>query len=303
MKILLLGSNGMLGKTIYKKLTSLETEVSTVARSNADYCFDLTDDARLESCIKEERPAVVINAAAIVDIEFCEKNPGLAYQINTRIPGVLADICKRKNIYLVHISTDHYYCGDGSRKHKETDPVTLVNEYARTKYLGEQLILAYKDSLILRTNIVGFKGDKKETFIEWAVTELENNTRLNLFTDFYTSSIHTRDFANIFADLLKWHPTGIFNLASSDVKSKKDFIIGLSSLLFNREPVYTEASVRDIDGTKRAESLGLDTSKIENLLGYKMPGFEETLESIKKVFLKESKISGADNCAGDGFRV
>ena len=164
MKILLLGSNGMLGKTIYKKLTSLETEVSTVARSNADYCFDLTDDARLESCIKEERPAVVINAAAIVDIEFCEKNPGLAYQINTRIPGVLADICKRKNIYLVHISTDHYYCGDGSRKHKETDPVTLVNEYARTKYLGEQLILAHKDSLILRTNIIGFKGDKKKTY-------------------------------------------------------------------------------------------------------------------------------------------
>ncbi len=289
MKILLLGSNGMLGKTIYKKLTSLETEVSTVARSNSDYCFDLTDDARLESCIKEERPAVVINAAAIVDIEFCEKNPGLAYQINTRIPGVLADICKRKNIYLVHISTDHYYCGDGSRKHKETDPVTLVNEYARTKYLGEQLILAHKDSLILRTNIIGFKGDKKKTFIEWAITELENKSKLNLFTDFHTSSIHTIDFADILVDLLKVHPAGVFNLASSDVKSKRDFIIGLSNLLFNREPIYTETSVRNIDGTKRAESLGLDTSKIENLLGYKMPGFEETLESIKKVFLERKQ--------------
>ena len=78
-------------------------------------------------------------------------------------------------------------------------------------------------------------------------------------------------------------------MASSDVKSKRDFIIGLSNLLFNREPIYTETSVRNIDGTKRAETLGLDTSKIENLLGYKMPGFEETLESIKKVFLERKQ--------------
>ena len=76
------------------------------------------------------------------------------------------------------------------------------------------------------------------------------------------------------------------NLASSEVRNKKEFIIGLIEAIYGYTPSYIETSVQNIKGTKRAESLGLDTEKIEHLLGYKMPDFSETLNSIKQEYAK-----------------
>lgn len=63
-----------------------------------------------------------------------------------------------------------------------------------------------------------------------------------------------------------------------------EFILGLSREIFGTEPNYAEGSVRDISGAPRGDSLGLDTHKIEELLGYKMPGLKATLSSIKKEY-------------------
>lgn len=292
MRILLLGSNGMLGQSIKKQLTAGGGKVYGVDRSQAEYCFDLMDDKRLEQCIQEFRPDVIINTAAIVNLDVCEQDPGSAYQINARLPGILSNLCDRFGCYLIHISTDHYYCGDGDRIHRETDPVRLVNEYARTKYAGEQMALTNKNALVLRTNIVGFRGRGAKTFIEWAVSELESQRRMTLFSDFYTSPIHTVDFSRILAEMLPWHPTGVYNLASCEVSSKKDFILSLSQMLFEKVPVYVSESVRKLPGTLRGDSLGLDTGKIEKLLGCRMPNLEETLKSIKRAYEERKQQDG-----------
>ncbi|MBO7081562.1 MAG: SDR family oxidoreductase [Neisseriaceae bacterium] len=280
MKILLLGSNGMLGQSINKVFSDKGINVITAAKRDADYCFDFTDDTLLEHCIDDANPDIIINTSAIVDLSFCENEPEKAYLVNARILGILANICKRKNIYLIHISTDHYYTQGKHIKHNENENVELVNEYARTKYLGEQLALTHQNTLVLRTNIIGFRGSEKPTFIEWVIGELEKGSQFNLFTDFYTSSIHTTEFAKILVDVIAKHPTGIYNLASSEVSSKKDFILSISHALFKKEPDYKEASVLSINDPKRASSLGLDTSKIESLIGYTMPNLKETVDSI-----------------------
>ncbi|MBR5336526.1 MAG: SDR family oxidoreductase [Lachnospiraceae bacterium] len=280
MKVLLLGSKGMLGQAIHDHFSEKGIEVITAARHDADYCFDFTDDEELKKCLFSVKPEIVINTAAIVDLGFCEEDAGTAYRVNARLPGILAELCREFNSYFIHISTDHYYISGGKTKHNEQERVFLVNEYARTKYIGEVLSLMYDNTLVLRTNIVGFRGTGKATFVEWAVKELEKGSRLNLFTDFYTSSIHTVDFARILLDLIRQHPVGILNLASSDVSSKKDFIISLSKALYNKEPDYVETSVKEISGPKRASSLGLDTGKAGSIVGYSMPGLDETIHSI-----------------------
>lgn len=288
MRVLLLGSNGMLGQAINHQLECSHIDVKKVAKSGADYCFDLLDDYTLEKCIMSVSPDVIINTAAIVDLEFCERNPGEAYKINGRLPGILANILRNENIYFIQISTDHYYHRGGEKKHNENEPIYLFNEYARSKYIGEQLALTYENTLVLRTNIVGFRGSGKPTFIEWALSEIRNNNQMNLFTDFYTSSIYTTDFAKILVDVIKKHPKGVYNLASSEVRSKKDFVMGLAKFIFGKSLEYIETSVANINGVTRANSLGLDTSKIETLLGYKMPGFEDTLASIKKEMVERN---------------
>ena len=286
MRLLLFGSNGMLGQKINSVFAGRGLEVITADRINAQYNFDFTDDIKLANCIIDVKPDVIVNTAAIVDLGLCEQDSGLSYRVNTRIPGILAELCRAHDIYLVQISTDHYFAEAGARKHTEEDKIVLVNEYARTKYLGEQLALTHENSLILRTNIVGFRGVGKHTFVEWVIDELINDSEMNLFTDFYTSSMHTLDFARILFDVINKRPNGVYNLASSDVNNKKDFVLALSSVLFNKIPRYKEATVNSINGPKRATSLGLDTSKIEKLVGYRMPGLNDTIESIRKEYIE-----------------
>lgn len=281
-KILIIGSQGMLGQSLVKILSRDKSiSVVTAALANADYMFDFLDDNYLTKSVNAIRPDVLINAAAIVGLPQCEIDPGMAYSVNTRLPGKLAELCDNLGCYFIHISTDHYYCHDRDKKHLENDKITLKNEYARTKYLGEQLIALYSQSLIVRTNIVGYRNNpSKLTFLEWCIQAFNRDEKMTLFDDFYTSSIYTDQLCMVLEDLLEIRPEGVVNIASSTVSNKKEFILALAKRLIGREPRYKIGKVNQMLDVPRADSLGLDVSKIENIVGYKMPDLEKVIYDI-----------------------
>lgn len=281
-KILIIGSQGMLGQSLVKILSRDKSiSVVTAALANADYMFDFLDDNYLTKSVNAIRPDVLINAAAIVGLSQCEVDPGMAYSVNTRLPGKLAELCDNLGCYFIHISTDHYYCHDRDKKHLENDKINLKNEYARTKYLGEQLVALYSQSLIVRTNIVGYRNNhSKPTFLEWCIQAFNRDEEMTLFDDFYTSSIYTDQLCMVLEDLLEIRPEGIVNIASSTVSNKKEFILALAKRLIDREPRYRIGKVNQMLDVPRADSLGLDVSKIENIVGYKMPDLEKVIYDI-----------------------
>lgn len=284
MRVLLFGSNGMLGQAV-KNLFSKksETELFCAARDHAEYAFDFRDDAAVAKSFREIQPDIVINAAAIVSLQQCEDLPLLAYQVNGRLCSVLSEQCRLYGSYLVQVSTDHYYSGQRDAKHGEDAPVIFLNEYARTKYAGECFARSYPHSVVLRTNIIGFRGNPEQsTFLEWAIGCMEQGEPMTLFHDFYTSSLYVGQFASVLWDILKLQPEGTYNLAASSVSSKAEFLERLSLKLFHQPLEARKGSVRDLRGCPRAESLGLDTSRLEHLLGYRMPDLDEVLESIRE---------------------
>ena len=113
MKVLLLGSNGMLGQAVRKVYRHDEgVQLYCAARTNADFNLDLTDDARLRDCFVGVKPDVVINAAAIVNLQRCEQCVEDAYRTNARLCSVLSELSREHGSYFVHVSTDHYYCAE-----------------------------------------------------------------------------------------------------------------------------------------------------------------------------------------------
>lgn len=287
MRILLLGSTGLLGNNIMRVFSKQNIELFGVARSAADINFDLTDEVLLSRCFTEIRPDVVINAAAIVSLAFCETQPLQAYEINTRMISKLVELCEGQKSYFIQISTDHFYLNDGDKSHNESTSVKIVNEYARTKYLGECLANTYENSLVVRTNIVGLRGRPAiPTFLEWAIKSLETKNKMMLFDDFYTSSIHAGQLAYLLLEVLKVRPNGILNLASSEVRNKKDFIMKLAEKI-HRQGVFEWGSVKSMRGVMRAESLGLDVGNAENLLGHSLPDFECVMDYIAKEYRGE----------------
>lgn len=283
---MVLGSTGLLGQALMKLLKSRNQTVVGIARKNADISIDITDEQLLRKALENNKPDVIINTVAIVNLSLCEENSEQCYVVNARPSAMLAKYTALNKIKYVYISTDHYFTGDQDKKHSETAPLTLTNQYAITKQLGEEFSLNDEDALVVRTNIVGFRGDKDApTFIEWAINALKNNEEMQLFDDFYTSSIDVMSFSEFLFDLIEKNTSGIINLASSEVSNKQKFITALASRL-NLSTEYTMACsmMQNSSAIDRNESLGLDVSKAEEILGCSMPSLDQVIEKLAKEY-------------------
>jgi dTDP-4-dehydrorhamnose reductase len=280
MAILLFGATGMLGRAIAAEAWRRGQGVVGAARGGPDRALDLVDTDATAALVAAVRPDLVINAAALVDLDACERDPGRAYAVNARSVAVMAGACRAQDVPFVQISTDHFFTGDGDRRHAETDPVTLVNEYARTKFAGEAFARLAPRALVVRTNVTGMRGGPgRAGFAEWAFEALVRRAPLRLFDDYHGSTIDTVAFARALFDLVAGGTTGVVNLAARTVASKARFVRGLARELGIVLDWDERASVRGL-ATRRAESTGLDVGKAERLLGYALPDTDTVCRNL-----------------------
>ncbi|MFJ9463539.1 dTDP-4-dehydrorhamnose reductase family protein [Viridibacillus arvi] len=293
MKVFLIGSTGMLGQAIHDIFRDNGFSIVTCSRSNSHFNIDLMHESeKLIALIEKEKPNIIINTVAMIDLLECENSPEKAYILNGRLPGQIANICRKTKSYFIQISTDHYYIDDDKLQHDEENPIYLINEYARTKFIGETLSLNYKKSLVVRTNIIGFRNKKNSpTFIEWVFSTLEKNEEINAFEDFYTSSIDVYHFSYILMELIEKQVTGLINLASKNVLSKYEFILAIAKRL-EKEHLVKKSSLQVINGIKRANSLGLNMNKLDSILTYnEVPSSKKIIDVLCEKY-KEGAMSG-----------
>ena len=289
MNVAVLGSTGLLGQAVMRSAARRGLRATGIARHRAPVSVDATNAADLCRALDSIAPDVVINAAADVNLAGCERDPGAAYLVNAGVAATLADYCGVNGIWLCHVSTDHYFTGDADRLHAEHEPVRLLNEYARTKYAGEALALTCATSLVVRTNIVGFRGWRAQpTFVEWAIAALKSGDAITLFDDFYTSSIDVPAFSEALFDLLERGATGVLNVAGRTASSKAQFVVALARRLELPAAQCRIGSVRTLDGARRAESLGLDVTLAERALGYALPDAASVIQSLAEQYRSQS---------------
>jgi dTDP-4-dehydrorhamnose reductase len=277
--LLVFGATGLLGQAVLAEAKRCGVQALGAARKGTDIDVDLTDVAQIAEVFARVSPTRIINAAANTNLDSCERDPGGSYLINARAVALIAEQCRARGAHLVHVSTDHFFTGDGRRAHAEDSAISLVNEYARSKYAGEGFARNLPGSLVVRTNITGFRGwPGQPTFAEWAVDAILNRRPLNLFSDFYTSTIDVDSFSRLLFQLFDTGATGVLNLASSTVSSKSEFIQELAAAFGIRLDWATTASVRET-ATARAESAGLDVGKAEGLLG-RLPALREVCSAL-----------------------
>ncbi|MDF0604188.1 SDR family oxidoreductase [Neisseriaceae bacterium TC5R-5] len=288
-RVAIIGASGMLGQMLYRVAKQRAIAVIRLARHQADYNIDATDFPQLLIVLQRISPDIIINAAAQTNLNQCEQHPQAADLLNGQLVAVLANYCRANAVKLVQISTDHYFSGDKQALHSEDHPILLLNQYAKSKYVGELAAATAPQSLIVRTNIVGFRGwPNQPTFIEWAIASFRQKTPITLFDDFYTSSIDVLKFSETLYDLIDKNVVGLINIAAAEVVSKADFLLRLAYQL-NMLPIhYKTGSVHALSEVKRAESLGLDTRLVEKILGYSMPDTDAVIRNLVAVY-KEGK--------------
>lgn len=281
MRVLLLGSTGMAGSALKKSLQDRGLSVVGIARKNSDYDCDLSNESNLLHILNMYNYDLIINSAALVDVDYCEANSLESWIINSKIVSVIANWSCKKNIPFLHISTDHFYDYGDNNPHKEEDQICCINEYSRHKFAAEAFALTSKNSLILRTSLLGSRVSRENIgLVEWAISNLTKNKRIKLFNDAWTSSIDVHTFADVALRLLlDKRVFGIFNVAASEVYSKEQLIRSLADKLSINHNQCESVSIKSYF-SNRPSCLGLDVSKVEKTLNFKMPNMNDVCLSL-----------------------
>ena len=154
-KIFIIGIKGYLGRSLNKQLK--KNKNFFVINSDQKQNIDFSNLFKSQKILSQTNPDIIINCAAKTNIEFCERNKKIAYNSNTRIVKNISKYCLKKNIKLIHISTDHLY--NSNKKYNTENSHSIVNYYAHSKLKGEYYAKKC-ESLILRVNFFGY--DKKK---------------------------------------------------------------------------------------------------------------------------------------------
>ncbi|MCW5729825.1 MAG: SDR family oxidoreductase [Alphaproteobacteria bacterium] len=282
-RTLVVGSTGLLGQALMRVGLARGLDIIGAARREAECILDITNPEQIMRTIATVRPAVLINTAAIVDLNACNADPGLAFVVNARAVGILGQACAETGARLIHVSTDHYFSGDGRAVHDEKTPILLLNDYARSKFAGERFALLLDNALVVRTNVVGLRGWRgKPTFAEWCLESLAEDAEVSLFDDYFTSPIDADHLAEAILDLAgRPEASGLLNVAGREVVSKEAFYRSLARDLGIFPTRARSGSVRSLP-VRRADSCGLDVRRAEALLGRRLPGLAETTAAIAR---------------------
>jgi len=287
MRIAIIGGTGLLGSNLLKLYSKYDVKSFSREQSyNIDKFKNFTIDFRYleDELIKyfmDWKPDVIVNTVAIVNLQRCEDNYIEALEINCNVAKSVSIIARKYSSYFIHISTDHYF-NDDKKFHSELDEVILLNNYAKTKYQAEKDILQiYNKSLIVRTNIIGFRRRTAKSFFEWLLDALENQEHIELYSNFYTSPISVNQLGNILLKCYEKKLYGIYNISAKEVINKYEFGIKTAKKFGYKTTNIDCVELNNLDNIiKRALTLGLDVLKIKNDLGIEMPTIDDVINSL-----------------------
>jgi len=278
MKILITGAQGLLGSnlcTIYSD--SHEVFATELTKPKFPDCenhiLDITGNLNL---ITELKPDLVINCAAIVDVDYCEKNPDKAMEVNAKAVKNLSDACAKS--HLIHISTDMVFDGE-TGNYSEDDVVNPLNIYSKSKLAGEEFV----KGTVIRTNIYGWNMLDKMSLAEWMLAKFESGEGFSGFNDVYFSPILVNNLADACLELHSLNFKGILNVAGSNC-TKFEFGQTLAKVFDLDQNLIKPASVDDMKfAARRPKNMTLNTDKAKSMLKTKLLDMESGLREFKKL--------------------
>jgi dTDP-4-dehydrorhamnose reductase len=243
-KTLIFGAGGMLGT----ELCSIFPEA--VRLKHAD--VDIRDREKVIHAIKSNQPEVVINAAAYTAVDDCEDNQELAFEINGKAPGYMAQGCAITGAKLIHYSTDYIF--DGSQKeYFENDSPDPINIYGESKLMGEiNIIKNMKNFRIIRTSWLF--GSHGKNFVDTMLKLSKDMSAVKVVNDQFGKPTYAFDLAKKTEEIIGLAP-GVYHITNEGVCSWFEFA---SAIIQNAVPCTSKEFQRK---AKRPEYSVLGNTK------------------------------------------
>lgn len=293
MRILITGSNGLLGQKIVGQLKKRNIEFLATSKGenrNTD-CEDL-NYVSMDICSEEEiahvfhtfLPTHVIHTAAITNVDFCELNPKECQETNVFATKTLFEEAKKIGAHFQLLSTDFIFDGEKGN-YKEEDIPNPLSIYAKSKVDAEQFLItdSYSNYSIVRTIIVYGVGNNlsRTNIVCWAKEALSKGQEMRIIDDQFRAPTWADDLAWACIRICELDKKGIYHISGPQTMSVFEIVERVAKYF----GLSTETLIRTNSSTlnqpaKRPPKTGFDLTKSRNELGYSPKTLEETLRLI-----------------------
>jgi dTDP-4-dehydrorhamnose reductase len=205
-KIVITGSKGRVGGALVDFLRGACHEVIPLCREDVD----LGCHSALRGALESLDYDAWVNPAALSSPDLCERDPALSQAINATAPALMADVCRARDKYLLHFSTDYVFSGKDPGKRTEQDPAEPINHYGRHKREGELAVLASgARATVLRVSWV--YGAKVPAFVEQCLQRFASGESTHAIADKWSIPTAMPDLSAWVNFLLTAQPSGVLH--------------------------------------------------------------------------------------------
>lgn len=293
MKILITGSNGLLGQKLvdYCLRNSIVFLATSKGENRYSKCpddsymkMDITSREEVVQVMRDFNPTHVIHTAAMTNVDQCEKEPDNCQEVNVNAVGILVEACNSINAHFQLLSTDFIFDGEKGNYSEDDEPNPL-SAYAKSKVDAEEIVKTNSTTSwsIVRTIIVYGKGENlsRSNIVLWAKGALETGDPLSIVDDQFRAPTYADDLAAGCMGIIENNEKGVFHISGPETMSIFDLVIRIAKHFnLNTDKISRVSSSTLNQAAKRPPKTGFDLSKAYEKIDYKPHSLEETLDIL-----------------------
>ena len=282
MKVLVTGAYGQLGRSLYKNRNESIKYLWTgknIPLGGDGIHLDILDRINLKELINFCSPDVIINLAALTNVDLCEKNPLLAQEINAK--GV-KNICENFSGKIIQISTDYVFNGEKG-PYSEDDEVAPLSIYGATKLEAEKIVMSHSsENLILRANVLyDYDTQSKASFLNWVVNSLQQKKPIKVVNDQVCNPTWTESIAKTILSCIENNINGIYHWGDAEFLSRYEFALKIARSFKLDTNLISPILTEELDQiAPRPLNSGLKSHKLLKVLDIHQPSINECLKKI-----------------------
>jgi dTDP-4-dehydrorhamnose reductase len=288
LKIFATGGSGLLGAELVKLSLQAGHDVYSGFHEHPPLAgkpvqLDLTELEQIDTIVEQSQPDIIIHTAALSDVDLCEEKPDLANIVNGEATGRIGEAAAKRGIYVVHVSTDYVFDGIAG-SYREDDRPNPVNNYGKSKLLGEELLRrSGANYSIGRSSVIyGWGRRSRPNFATWVLDKLLSNHTVKVVKDQVVSPTLNSNLAEMILDLAEKRIEGMFHLAGSSSIDRYTFALQIAGIFRLDSSLVKPVLARSLEWkAKRPANSSLNVEKATNLLDKKPLGLRESLEQFR----------------------
>ncbi len=280
--ILVTGASGLLGSALYEHLSARHSVVGADLHGNSTEDFrhcDLTDRQATAAMFGAVRPQVVVHAAAVKDIQLCERDHAFCRAVNVEATRFLAELAGESGAFLLYLSTDYVFGGERGM-YAERDVPDPRLYYGVAKARGEDIVREV-GGVICRSSGLYAWSSKRPTFVEFVVEELRRGRSVALFEDSYNSPTYVRNLCQMIERVIKLRVPGTYHTAGGERINRLEFGRRIAAA-FGLDAGLLEPARRSGEHALRPRDVSLDVTWTRSVLGVPFLSVDEGLAQLKR---------------------